>query len=168
MPSRITNPSLRFFVLAALAAIPAAFGRPVVQAVIASPPRTVVLETEGAASGAFIYENADGTTIRIRKVLGGLGEQPPPVRIVRYPKAFWARLLKAKNDILAEKLLSGSRSDPTFRQIQGLYPRLAKAEACIGRMEDASGITVAIDGSVSMGSPYFSGSRRLGDQVYSP
>ena len=140
----------------------------VVRAVTEGVAPGLVLERESDASGEFLYARADGSTIHIRKSLGAAGRQLAPAPIVQYPKEFWDKLSQAESDILAEKLFSESREDPTFRQIQGIFPRLAKPEACIGRIEDPSEITVAADGSVSMDSGFFSGSEYLGNMIYSP
>ena len=128
----------------------------------------VVLEREGDALGEFLYVGTNGSITRIRKVLGAAGKQAAPEPIVRHPKEFWDKLLKAENDILAEKLFSESKDDPTFRQIQTLFPRMSRPETCIGRIDDPSEITVAADGSVSMDSGFFSGSEYTGDMIDSP
>ena len=137
-------------------------------AVIDNASPEVVLEREGDNAGEFLYVGTDGSVTRIRKVLGAAGKQTAPEPIVRYPKEFWDRLLKADNDILAEKLLSESKDDPTFRQIQALFPRMFRPETCIGRIDDPSEIIVAADGSVSMDSGFFSGSEYTGDMIDSP
>lgn len=140
----------------------------IVRAVTQGSRPEAVLEREGETWGEFLYAGTNGSITRIRKTLGAAGRQPAPEPIVRYPKEFWDRLLKAENDILAEKLLSENMDDPTFRQIQALFPRMSKPETCIGRINDNSEITVAADGSVSMDTGFFSGSEYTGDMIYSP
>jgi hypothetical protein len=128
----------------------------------------VALEKESAGSGEILLVGKDGKTTRIRKVLGTVAEQPGPEPIVTYPQEFWDKLSKAKNDILAEQLLSASPDDPSFRQIQGLYPRLMKAETFVGRLEDASEICVAADGSVAMDVGFFAGDETVPIWAFSP
>lgn len=140
----------------------------VVRAVSIGASPAVVLEREGKTSGEFLFARADGSMTRIKKALGAAGKQSAPAPIVQYPKEFWDKLSGAESDILAEKLFSESNDDPTFSQIQGIFPRLSKPETCIGRIDDPSEITVAADGSVSMDSGFFSGSEYLGDMIYSP
>lgn len=127
-----------------------------------------VLEKESAAAGELLIVGKDGQATRIRKVLGTVAGQPAPEPIVTYPKEFWDKLYNAKNDLLAEQLLSASPDDPTFRQVQGLYPRLRQAETFVGRIEEASEVCVAADGSVAMDTGYFVGDESVPLWAYSP
>lgn len=126
------------------------------------------LEKTGDTSGEILFVEGGGKVTRIRKVLGTVARQPTPEPIVTYPKEFWDQLSKAKNDIMAEQLLSASPDDPSFRQIQALYPRLMHAETFVGRLEDASEICVAADGSVAMDVGFFAGDETVPVWAYSP
>ena len=117
----------------------------------------VVLEKEDPASGELLYVYSQGKTTNIKKLLGTVGPHSDPEPFATHPKSFWDDLLKAENDILAEKLLSETTDDPTYARIRALFPPMTKAESFVGMEEFEHEVYVAADGSVAVDTGFHTG-----------
>lgn len=132
----------------------------IVRAVSSGAAAWLALEMTDSNSGEILFAGVGGKVTRVKKVLGTVGADSDPAPIVKYPKELWDKLQTAKNDFLAGQYLAEKNArneDPTFADIQKLFPPILYPETTVGMNSFPETVAVGASGSVELNLGFVTG-----------
>jgi hypothetical protein len=131
---------------------------------LSSPEPIVVLEREAAHWGLIVFLGKRGVVAEVRKAIGRLEAIREPQ--VDFPKDYFERLLAAKADVLAQKVLA-SREEPSYEAVAGFLAPLT-SYTFLGSPSSPVKYVVQPDGSIGVLPSRGGGNKPLEKVLFDP
>ncbi len=131
---------------------------------LAEPQPLAVLEREFDRWGLIVYLGKQGVVAEVRKAVGRLEKIHRPH--ARFPADYFERLLVAKEDVLATKVLASGR-DPDFGDVAGYLAPL-QAYTFLGSPQSPKKYIVQPDGSIGTFPSRWGANKPLETTLFNP